>query len=67
MAQCPDCSGVGVFPETGNGKCGDCHGTGERGPVDAFIASLAHVDNDCEICGGSGECPTCGGSGEVDD
>lgn len=62
MSKCPDCDDDDLFDRScGNGKCGECHGTG----VNPNLASVALGEEECPECGESGVCQTCDGSGEV--
>ena len=51
--KCPDCAGGFL---TGNGKCGQCNGTG----VNTQVSS---AQPKCPYCHGTGICATCGGDG----
>jgi hypothetical protein len=51
--RCPDCAG-GFF--AGDGKCGQCNGTGINTQLDSDQPK-------CPFCRGSGVCQACGGSG----
>jgi len=51
--RCPDCAGG--FLE-GNGRCGQCNGTGTNTQLDS-------AQPQCPYCKGTGVCQTCGGSG----
>jgi len=71
MGKCPDCDGVKILFDEGDGKCSRCHGTG--GPdIIAALADNINVFPDaepskCYVCAGSGVCQTCGGTGVTDD
>lgn len=65
MRKCPDCNGPAALTPYGNGECGECHGTGKIGGMDAVAASFSGSSQDCESCGGSGKCRTCDGEGHI--
>lgn len=57
--RCEDCSGQHWSVNgQGDGKCGDCAGTGIDG-------GLLSIDSPCRECDGSGVCQTCDGEGLV--
>jgi hypothetical protein len=67
--KCPDCDGEEIFdPETGNGVCSECHGSGlEPDPLEAFTKALSGTRQNCPTCGGDKTCQTCGGKGYIKD
>jgi len=69
MVKCPDCDGDNAMdPSVGNGKCSDCHGTGQNLDVLEDVAdALSEEEQGCETCGGSGTCQTCKGDGYVEE
>ncbi|HJZ99387.1 MAG TPA: hypothetical protein VKE70_22905 [Candidatus Solibacter sp.] len=54
--RCQDCAGGFL---TGDGKCGQCNGTGVNTQLDS-------AQPKCPYCKGTGVCATCGGSGHYD-
>ena len=54
--RCPDCN-EGLLQ--GDGKCGQCNGTGVNTQLDSDQPQ-------CPYCRGTGVCATCGGSGLPD-
>ncbi len=62
---CLDCDAPSIFGNTGNGKCSNCYGAGEKsGYMDAIIPSLKKDNPEqCPVCDGTGVCQTCQGDG----
>src|SRR5687768_15241873 len=60
--RCPDCAGVEVLRQAGNGKCKFCYGSGKTGTVVEYTAG---GPNHCRRCEGTGKCQTCLGEGVV--
>ena len=63
---CPECSGNGVKPGSGEATCPQCGGTGRQQQRRGNI----QFASTCPRCGGTGTlpgtpCPTCGGEGRV--
>jgi hypothetical protein len=56
----PDCD------RHGNGKCSECHGSGNETDVfEALAESLSGTSQNCKKCHGSGDCTTCDGKGTI--
>jgi DnaJ-class molecular chaperone len=68
MARCQDCDGVEIMsvPPRGDGRCAECHGTGEGGLLDSMAEMIGGEESECSVCHGTGQCQTCGGTGEVE-
>ena len=64
---CPDCDNVGGSFMQSDGKCANCHGTGESNLGLQLLAGAFGDKAPCDVCDGSKLCQTCNGTGEVDD